>query len=272
MGLLLKPASAYGAEHLSVPDRIAKIIHAGCDMIGGEYIPEHIVDLVNADKISEERIDTSARRILKEKFVLGLFDNPYLEVSNAKLVNKPIYIQKGIESQKRSLTLLKNDNLLPLSPDTKIYTVGLHEEDISAYDDLITSLEKADVIITKLNTPYESLGNHFIEKFFHQGRLDFTEEQKSEILALINIKPTITIINLERPAIFPEINAASRAVIADFGSQDNIILDLIYGKFSPEGKLPFELPSSMTAVEQQLEDMPYDSKDPLYPFGYGLEY
>jgi beta-glucosidase len=76
--------------------------------------------------------------------------------------------------------------------------------------------------------------------------------------------------NLERPGVFPEINAASKAVIGDFSSQDDIILDLIYGKFKPTGKLPFEIPSSMDAVLEQKEDVPYDSKKPLYPFGYGL--
>ena len=106
----------------------------------------------------------------------------------------------------------------------------------------------------------------------HQGRLDFTQDEKDRLLSIINSKPTVTIINLERPAVIPEINSASKAVIADFSSQDDIILDLIYGKFSPEGKLPFELPSSMEAVEEQLEDVPYDSKNPLYPFGYGLTY
>ncbi|HSR39696.1 MAG TPA: glycoside hydrolase family 3 C-terminal domain-containing protein [Phnomibacter sp.] len=61
-------------------------------------------------------------------------------------------------------------------------------------------------------------------------------------------------------------------MIADFSSQDDIILDLIFGKFKPTGKLPFELPSSMEAVNKQKEDLPYDSKDPLYRFGSGLGY
>tara|TARA_B110000285_G_C14943660_1_gene523279 strand:+ start:671 stop:802 length:132 start_codon:yes stop_codon:yes gene_type:complete len=38
------------------------------------------------------------------------------------------------------------------------------------------------------------------------------------------------------------------------------------------GKLPFELPSSWKAVENQKEDVPYDSENPLYRFGYGLSY
>ena len=40
----------------------------------------------------------------------------------------------------------------------------------------------------------------------------------------------------------------------------------------PSGKLPFELPSSTAAVEAQFEDVPYDSANPLFEFGYGLTF
>ena len=53
---------------------------------------------------------------------------------------------------------------------------------------------------------------------------------------------------------------------------DAAVLDVIFGRFTPSGKLPFELPSSMEAVQQQKEDLPYDSVNPLYPFGFGLTY
>ena len=49
-------------------------------------------------------------------------------------------------------------------------------------------------------------------------------------------------------------------------------MDLINGKFMPTGKLPVELPSSMEAAKNQIEDIPYDSKDPLFEFGHGLTY
>jgi beta-glucosidase len=47
---------------------------------------------------------------------------------------------------------------------------------------------------------------------------------------------------------------------------------LIFGEFAPSRKFPFELPSSVEGVKQQKEDVPYDSKNPLYPFGYGMSY
>ena len=77
--------------------------------------------------------------------------------------------------------------------------------------------------------------------------------------------------NLERPAVIPKINAATQALIGDFDCSDEIIMELIFGQFQPSGQMPFELPSSLEAVQQQKEDVPYDSKNPLYPFGAGLQ-
>ncbi len=106
----------------------------------------------------------------------------------------------------------------------------------------------------------------------NQGRLDFPEDEKNELLKLIKSKPTITVITMERPPVIPDINAKSKALIADFNSQDDIILELIFGNFNPAGRLPFEIPSSVEAVENQKEDVPFDSENPLYPFGYGITY
>ena len=92
------------------------------------------------------------------------------------------------------------------------------------------------------------------------------------MLDLIKTKPTISIMTMNRPSVVPEINAGSKAMIADFDCQDDILIELLFGKFKPTGKLPIEIPSSVEAVEAQLEDVPHDSKDPLYAFGHGLTY
>ena len=47
---------------------------------------------------------------------------------------------------------------------------------------------------------------------------------------------------------------------------------MIFGRFAPTGKLPFELPSSMEAVRKQKPDVPRDSEQPLFAFGHGLTY
>jgi beta-glucosidase len=84
--------------------------------------------------------------------------------------------------------------------------------------------------------------------------------------------PTIVDIYIDRPAVIPEINEKAKGLLANFGASDAAVLDVIFGKAKPEGKLPIELPSSMEAVRNQQEDVPYDSKDPLYKFGHGLSY
>jgi beta-glucosidase len=79
-------------------------------------------------------------------------------------------------------------------------------------------------------------------------------------------------IYLDRPAVIPEISKLSEGLLADFGASDEALLDIIFGKFNPTARLPFEMPSSMEAVRNQKEDLPFDSKNPLYPFGSGLSY
>lgn len=273
-GITIKPASAHGVEKLSKPERIAKIINAGCDMLGGEALPDVLVQLVKAGTISEKRIDSSVRRILREKFKLGLFDKPYIDNADLVKLNAKSFAEKGIEAQQKSLVLLKNDqNILPLAGNKKVYLQGFNEQEVKGYQAQITDLNNADVCILKINTPNNAVGDKYIlQRIFNQGSLAFSEKEEAAILQIIRTKPTIVVVNLQRPAVIPAINAACKALIADFSSQDNVILDLIFGKFAPKGHLPFELPSSMEAVLQQNEDLPYDSKNPLYPFGFGLSY
>ncbi len=129
----------------------------------------------------------------------------------------------------------------------------------------------ADLAIIRLNAPYEPREG-FLERFFHAGDLDFKGEEKARILAILAQVPSIVDIYLERPAVIPEIAEKSAALLADFGASDAAVLDVIFGRFPPSGKLPFEMPSSMEAVRRQKEDVPYDSEEPLFPFGYGLTY
>jgi beta-glucosidase len=72
--------------------------------------------------------------------------------------------------------------------------------------------------------------------------------------------------------VIPEISAAARAVVGEFGASDLAVMKVLFGEARPEGKLPFELPSSMEAVRKQKADVPHDSEYPLYPFGFGLTY
>ncbi len=271
-------ATAWGVEHLSELERVQKIIEAGCDILGGETCPELIIELVERGVVSEARIDESVRRILREKFRLGLFDNPYVDPAAAQaLVGNEQFRAAGAQAQRKAIVLLKNGQadaapMLPLSGRPRLYVEKLAAEVANRYGEVVADLDAADLAILRLETPYQPREGNFLERMFHAGDLDFKDEEKARILTLLRQKPTIIVIHLDRPAVIPEIAAASAALLGEFGASDEAVLDVIFGQFAPVGKLPFELPSSMAAVRAQYPDLPHDSADPLFAFGAGLGY
>ena len=269
-------ARAWGVEDLSEADRVFKIIDAGCDQFGGENRPELVIQLVQEGKFTEERLDVSIRRLLKQKFDLGLFDNPFVDES---LVNELVGTDAsrilGEKTQKISMTLLKNDNsILPLAQKQfKVYIENIDSAIVSHYAEIVERPEEADFAIIRLNTPwYPAETNIPFAKTFHHGDLDFKGDTKRHILNLLDRVPTIVDIYLDRPAVIPEIAQASAALIANYGASDKSVCEVLFGNIAPQGKLPFELPSSMQAIENQKTDLPYDSENPLFEFGFGLNY
>lgn len=278
-GKKVASARAWGMLNVPEEERVLKVINAGVDQFGGEAVPEIVVSLVTDGKVPIERIDKSVRRLLKMKFRLGLFENPYIDVENAlKTVGNSKFKSIGALAQKKSLVLLKNDTIdnkpvLPLKKGIKIYVKNIDEEKASKYGTVVNSPEKADIAIIRLQTPSELLPESgLLGMLMKAGDLDFKGKEKAEILALLAKVPTIVDIYLSRAAVIPEISAASRGLFASFGADDDAFLDVVFGNFNPQGKLPLEMPSSMEAVNKQKEDMPYDSENPLYKFGFGLSY
>ena len=272
------PARAWGVEHLSRPERARKILEAGCDQFGGEACPEVIVELVRSGQIAESRIDQSARRLLRDKFRLGLFDQPYVDPEAAeRIVGNAAFRAAGEHAQRRGIVLLKNGErragrILPVPGRPRIYIENIAPDVARQYGEVVATPAEADLALLRLKAPYQPREGNFLERLFHAGDLDFKEPEKSRILAILAQVPSIVTIYLDRPAVIPEIAAGAAALLVDFGAHDAAVLDVIFGRFAPAGKLPFELPSSMDAVRAQKSDVPYDSENPLFPFGHGLTY
>ncbi|MXO61335.1 glycoside hydrolase family 3 protein [Altererythrobacter salegens] len=271
------PARAWGVEDLTPRERMLKLIDAGVDQFGGEQIPELLVELVRSGDVPEARLDESVRRILRDKFRLGLFDDPYVDAEAAQqVVGSDAFVAAGIEAQRRSLVLLKNrdgegGSPLPLIGRPRLYIENIDPDVAAKFGELVATPEEADFAIIRTSAPYEPR-NGLFESLVHAGALDFPEPEKRRLTEIAGKVPLILDIYLDRPAVFPEIAQSSAAVIGSFGANDEVLLDLIFGRFTPSGRLPFELPSSMQAVEAQFEDVPHDSRNPLYPFGYGLSF
>ncbi|NQX13927.1 glycoside hydrolase family 3 C-terminal domain-containing protein [Microbacteriaceae bacterium VKM Ac-2855] len=265
----LHPARAWGVEHLSVAERIVAVLDAGCDQFGGESQTELLVQLVRDGSVSEERLDVSARRLLREKFVLGLFDAPFVDAEAADaIVGSAAFRAEGAAAQRASVVLLANDGTLPLRRGMKIYVEGI--ADASAYGTVVGTPEEADVAIVRLQAPFEQRATVF-ENFFHAGSLDFPDDVVSHVRTLAAAVPTVVDVFLDRPAILAPLSSAA-ALTGSFGASADALLDVLFGVFAPQGKLPMDLPSSMEAAAARRPDVPFDTVDPLFRFGHGLTY
>ena len=263
----------WGVEKLSIRERYKKAIEAGIDRMGGDVTPEIIVDLVRKGDLPEARIDQSARRILKVHFQLGIFENPYANPSQAaQTVRRQEFQQKADLAQRKSIVLLKNSaDILPLKPGTRMYVENIDAAVAAKFGFVSTTgLDQADVAIIRVTSRSDAryLGANTGEPI----DLTLPAAQVAQVQSLMKRRPTIVVVQFDKPYVVPELARESAALLATFGVSDEALFDVLTGKFNPTGKLPFEIPSSMEAVRAQLEDLPSDSKNPLYPFGAGLSY
>ena len=232
---------------------------------------------VKDGKVSEARVRAAARRILIQKFELGLFEDPYVDAAKADaIVGNPEFIKAGVEAQERATVLLRNEHrTLPLRTGMKVFLVGVDAATAKAHGfQVVDSADQADVAIVRADTPFETLHRgYFFGGRQHEGRLNFQSGDAAyDALGKCGKTPVVLTISLDRPAILTEVQAKTAAILANFGISDDALFAVLSGQSRPEGKLPFELPSSMDAVRAQKSDLPHDSVKPLYPFGFGLRY
>ena len=122
-----------GTHHTATTSQDAAIqaLQAGVDVdLGGNCFAQ-LVDAVKSGKVSEQVLNQAVSRILRLKFEIGLFDHPYLD---SKRVNKGVNDSAAIattrEVARQSITLLKNDGILPLNKDVKVAVVGPNADNI----------------------------------------------------------------------------------------------------------------------------------------------
>ncbi|MEM4724649.1 MAG: glycoside hydrolase family 3 N-terminal domain-containing protein [Candidatus Hadarchaeum sp.] len=268
----------------------ALALEAGVDQFGGESDPTPILELVREGRISEERINESVRKLLKLKFELGLFENPYVDPLKAEqIVGNEKFQADAYRAQLESVVLLKNSGVLPLpeavlditpskvsarrariyvnygvmqvpgyfGPEERI--VGIDPKAASQYATVVNDPKDADYIILELEV----------------GSIELTPEQIQLIDQMASVGvPVILVLNFNRAPVVltPELVQKVDAILATFDILDNALLDVVFGRFNPVGKLPFQIPSSLESVEKQLPDVPFDLENPMFDYGFGLSY
>jgi beta-glucosidase len=277
----------WGVENLTIAERYQKALNAGVDIFSGSADPSILLETVKKGFISEARIDHSVSKLLREKFELGLFENPYVDVENAKMIigNKEANASADLALRK-SIVLVRNEQkVLPLAKKTKVYfetymNTGRNKDIIKVAKpdyptlEFVSTKEEADVVLLWLIPNGGGL-------FGSQGtkidlRLSSNRIDVNHVNELIETKPTIVAINYTNPWVIEEIDKGkTHGVIATFGTTQEALLDIVSGKFKPTGKMPFTTPKNMQAVEANKSDVPGYLEGPkygLFMFGHGLTY
>ena len=273
----------WGVEELPMRARFVKAVGAGVDQFGGTERGDLLVAAVRAGELTEARLDSSVVRILAQKFALGLFENPYVESAEAaRRVGTEAFRAVALDAQRRALVLLENKGgLLPLRPvagkgPLRVYLHGVAPEAVAREGwTVVADPGAADVAIMRLRAPFETLHPGYVfGAMQHEGSLAFRDgEAEYEAFKRVSaVVPTIVSVYLDRPAVLTPVRDGARALLANFGVSDAALLDVLTGRAKPAGKLPFELPASMDAVDAQRSDVPHDSARPLYGFGFGRSY
>jgi beta-glucosidase len=270
--------TCWGVEHLSYEERMLKSIDAGVDQWGGEHRPHVLVNLVRSGRIAESRVDVSVRRLLTEKFRLGLFDERRFVDPDAadRLVGTPEARAAGLAAQAAAQVVLKNERgaaHLPLSGQPHVYVEGLDPEAFAGWAHVVASPGEADVAVIRTVAPWEQRGvPGDIEFFFHAGSLEFPEAQLAHLRSVAAQVPTIVDVYLDRPAILGPVAHLASALTVNFGACAEAFVSILFGAAEPKGRLPFDIPSSAAAVEASRPDVPFDTADPTFRFGAGLPY
>ncbi len=269
-------STAWGVLDLTREERFAKALNAGMDQFGGVEDPAPIIAAVEAGLVDMERIDDAVRRILIQSFKLGLFEDPFVDAEAAAAeIGTPEEIARGQEAMAASMVLLKADDAFPISEGTRVLLFGVSEEAATAAGLIpVTDVAEAELAILRTRSPSEMLHPGFVFGAMHQeGSLAFPEDHPAREFmdSLPEGLPLVADIQLDRPAILTPFQPRANVLIASFGASDAALMDVLEGAVVPRGYLPFELPSSMEAVEAQRPGAAADSENPLYALGYRFE-
>ena len=268
----------WGVENLTILERYQKAIDCGVDLFSGTGDPTLLLETVKKGMVSESRINQSIERLLNEKFELGLFENPYVDVSNAeKIVGNNEFQKRGDLAFRKSIVLLRNEaKLLPINKGTKVYIESLYnnnKQNISISSsqskdsgiEFVNTKNEADLVVLWVTPTSGSLFSSTgaeIQLQLSNNKIDVTY-----INEVTSSKPTVVVINYSNPWVIDEIDTKNlQTVLATFGTSTDALLDVLDGKYNPTAKMPFTTPKSRQAVLDNQSDVP----GYLKPEGYAL--
>ena len=164
----------FGVDRKDVAE---KAVNAGVDMDMMTYgFLSHLEELVRSGAVKEKTIDNAVRNILRVKVLLGLFENPYVDVAAGKAVQYATeHLEAARKTAEESAILLKNNGVLPLKEGVRILVTGPMAD--APYDQLGTwsfDGEKSHTI-----TPLKALEARFPGKVDYVPGLRYSREKRN---------------------------------------------------------------------------------------------
>ncbi|MGM0667004.1 MAG: glycoside hydrolase family 3 N-terminal domain-containing protein [Bacteroidota bacterium] len=286
---------------------VKRAINAGIDMV---MVPDRYIyfisilkDLVQTNEVSIERIDDAVRRILKQKFLMNLFEEPLADRSLIPAVGSAEHRSVARQAVRESLVLLSaGDDALPLEKNgQRILVAGKRADDLGAqcggwtiswqgsngditigttileglrelsegseiiYSETGNYSGEADVAVAVIGEdPYaEGVGDRTSLRL-DQGDVNMVRALKEKGLKVI------TILISGRPMVTGDVLPYSDAFIAAWlpGTEGGGIADILFGDYEPAGRLSHSWPAYMEQVPVNVGDPDYD---PLFSYKHGLD-
>jgi beta-glucosidase-like glycosyl hydrolase len=313
--------------------------NAGSDVMGGAdpgAAGFSMADFVA--RVPASRIDDAVRRVLALKFRLGIFERPYGDPVNGPYrQHQPAYAALANQAERQSLTVLKNNGVLPMrlgSGDSIVVTGGMatdsgacciwtsffHQEygSQNIADALTTRAQQAGVTVHRDTAPATpKLAVVVVGEPSYTHATYWPKEQPylpADQVALIRQWkdrgiPVVVVLGMPRPIVITDWHDVADAVVVTYRGGEEMgpaTASLLFGDFTPRGRLPWQLPRSVDQVLRpgggdvladavEHWDVPYDLGatdaqraeiraridagqspattygNPLYPYGAGLQ-
>ena len=271
----------------------------------------NLKELAEEGKVPMSRIDDAVTRILRVKLAMGLMDESRSQMADPSLQAKfgsKEHRAVAREAVRKSIVLLKNDNrTLPISKKiARIHVAGKSADNIGnqcggwtirwqgqtgdvtpggttilkAVKDAVSKETEVTYSLDGTGAEGATLGIAVIgERPYAEGLGDRSDLSldAGDVAAVNNLKkagiPVVVLVISGRPMIIKDILPQSDSIAVAFlpGTEGEGIADVLFGDYSPTGKLSFTWPRSNDQLPLNI-NMPKEKYDPLYPLGFGLSY
>ena len=296
----------HGNQHMAASDddALARSLEAGLDLQLANT-SSVLLELVKSGEVSRKTLDEAVSRVLRIKFELGLFDEPLVDPEKAQaVVRSSEHRELAYESAVKSMTLLKNNGILPLKgvrriglygPAADVVTLGDYsggrggwkgEGAISPYEGLKQAFDGQVLLNPDPRSCDVLLFFPSILEEEGQDRSSFRllpdqEKQLRDLLA--NGKPVVVVLHSGAVVEITDWVDQAAAVLEAWYSGEQggrALADILTGRRNPGGRLPFSWVRSIGqnpyyySIKPSGRGYGYVENDgsPLYPFGYGLSY